>query len=212
MFCISTQFIFIWPFARILTVTNTPGKSGPGSDGNERVLNIPQSSSITGTSWSDCLVSYTGHLLMWGLTSLQKSSRCTLQTKLTGQILLSVNALGERYVEITPLAFQIVLLMVAKWLDQSWKYKNAAKSNSLSHSFFLSLSLSRSLSLSLLSPASTTKCRNACGCFAKRRDFGPNRFCVVWSMIPHFDQSLHTTTSILLRTFNLSQKFSSATR
>ena len=34
------------------------GQSEPGSDGNEVVLRIPQSSSITGTSPSDCLVSY----------------------------------------------------------------------------------------------------------------------------------------------------------
>ena len=33
-------------------------QSGPGNNGNEGVLCIPQSSSITGTSPSDCLVSY----------------------------------------------------------------------------------------------------------------------------------------------------------
>ena len=36
----------------------TPGQSGPGSDGNKRVLRIPPNSSITGSSPSDCLVSY----------------------------------------------------------------------------------------------------------------------------------------------------------
>ena len=41
----------------------TPGKSGPGSDGNEGVPHIPQSSYITGTSLSDYLVSYLGHSL-----------------------------------------------------------------------------------------------------------------------------------------------------
>ena len=54
-FSISTQFSSIWPI-----------KSGPLRDGNEWVLRIPQSSSITGTSPSDCLVSYPGHLLEWG--------------------------------------------------------------------------------------------------------------------------------------------------
>ena len=39
-------------------VAITPGLSETGSDGNEGVLHIPQSSSITGTSQSDCLVSY----------------------------------------------------------------------------------------------------------------------------------------------------------
>ena len=37
--------------------------SGPGSDANKGVLHIPQTSSITGTSSSDCLVSYPGHSL-----------------------------------------------------------------------------------------------------------------------------------------------------
>ena len=43
-----------------------PGQSGPWSDGNKGVLRIPQSSNITGTSPSDCLVSYLGHSLVGG--------------------------------------------------------------------------------------------------------------------------------------------------
>ena len=39
------------------------GHSGPGSGGNEGVLRVPQSSNITGTSPSDCLVSYPGYSL-----------------------------------------------------------------------------------------------------------------------------------------------------
>ena len=35
-----------------------PGQSGPGSNDNEGVLHIPLSPSITGTSPSECLVSY----------------------------------------------------------------------------------------------------------------------------------------------------------
>ena len=38
-------------------------QSGPGSNGNEGVLRIPQSSSITGASPSDCLMFYTGYSL-----------------------------------------------------------------------------------------------------------------------------------------------------
>ena len=48
---------------RALLGTTIPGQSGPWSNGNEGVLSIPQSSSITGTSPSDCLVSYPGYLL-----------------------------------------------------------------------------------------------------------------------------------------------------
>ena len=57
-FSISMQFISIWPIDRNLSSVTTLGQSGSWSDGNEA---IPQSSSITGTSESDCLVSYPGH-------------------------------------------------------------------------------------------------------------------------------------------------------
>ena len=48
----------IWSKDRTLSGATTPGKSGPGGDGNERVHYIPQNSGITGTSSSDCLMSY----------------------------------------------------------------------------------------------------------------------------------------------------------
>ena len=51
----------IWPIDRILSGATTPNQREPGSDGNEGVLLIPQSSSITGVSPSDCLVSYPEH-------------------------------------------------------------------------------------------------------------------------------------------------------
>ena len=51
----STQFSSIWPVDRTLS---TSGHSGPGWNGNEGVLSILQSSSITGASSSDYLVSY----------------------------------------------------------------------------------------------------------------------------------------------------------
>ena len=62
----------------------------PGSNGNEGVLCIPQCCSITGTSPSDCLVSYSVHSLVF-FTPLQRCSRCILQPQLTGQ-----SFLGER--------------------------------------------------------------------------------------------------------------------
>ena len=46
---------------RILAGATALSQSGPGSDGNERVLRIPQSSSINGASSLDGLVSYPGH-------------------------------------------------------------------------------------------------------------------------------------------------------
>ena len=57
------QFSFILPIDWTLPDVIIPGQSGPGSDGNEGVLGIPQSSSIIGTSRSDCLVSFPANSL-----------------------------------------------------------------------------------------------------------------------------------------------------
>ena len=62
-FSISTQFSSIWPIDRTLSGATTLSQSEPESNGNEGVLSIPQSSSITGTSPSDCLVLYPRHSL-----------------------------------------------------------------------------------------------------------------------------------------------------
>ena len=50
-------FQTIWLKGRMLSGAFTPDQSGPGSDGNEGVLRIPQSSSITRTLSLDCFVS-----------------------------------------------------------------------------------------------------------------------------------------------------------
>ena len=42
------------------------GQSGPGSNGDEEVLHILQSSNINEASPSDCLMSYPGHSLVGG--------------------------------------------------------------------------------------------------------------------------------------------------
>ena len=55
------QFSSIYPIDRVLSGATALGQGGSGSNGNEGVLRIPQSPSITGTSPSDCLVSYPGH-------------------------------------------------------------------------------------------------------------------------------------------------------
>ena len=47
-FSISTQFSSIWHIDGTLSGPTTPGQSGPGNDGNEKLLRISQSSSITG--------------------------------------------------------------------------------------------------------------------------------------------------------------------
>ena len=50
-----------------LSGTTTPGQSEPGSDGNEGLLGISQSTIIIGASQSDCLVAYPGYPLVGGL-------------------------------------------------------------------------------------------------------------------------------------------------
>ena len=64
-FSIRTQFSSIWPIDRALSAATTPGLNKPESDANEEVFRVPQSSSNTGTSPSDCLESYPKHSL-WG--------------------------------------------------------------------------------------------------------------------------------------------------
>ena len=70
-FSISTHFSSILIIDRVLSGATTSVKNGPGRDGNEVVLRIPQSSSITGTSPSDCLVSYLEHSLWRYYSSAQ---------------------------------------------------------------------------------------------------------------------------------------------
>ena len=83
-FSVSMQFNSIYTIDRALSGATTTGQSGPEINGNEEVLCIPQNSSITGASPSDCLVSYTGHSLKI-LTPLQRRSLCILRPQSTGQ-------------------------------------------------------------------------------------------------------------------------------
>ena len=72
-----THFTSIWPMDRTLSGATTPSQSEPGSDGNEGVIHIHQSSSITGTSPSDGLVSYPGHSLQrcWASVHFEEQKR-----------------------------------------------------------------------------------------------------------------------------------------
>ena len=62
------QTILFDPLIGFLSGATTSGQSGPGSNGNEEVLCISQSSSITRASLSDCLMSYPGQLFGGGFT------------------------------------------------------------------------------------------------------------------------------------------------
>ena len=73
-YIISTQFSSIQPIDRTLSGATMPGQSGPGSDGNKEIFGIPQGSSITEATPSDCLVSYTGHSLWESYPSAEMQS------------------------------------------------------------------------------------------------------------------------------------------
>ena len=75
----SKHFSSNWPVEKTLLSATTTGKSEPGSDGNERLLRIPQSSSINTTSPSDCLVSYQDTRCWRGVIPQQRSSWCILR-------------------------------------------------------------------------------------------------------------------------------------
>ena len=60
---------FVCPIDRTLSGATNLCKSEPRSDGNEKVLRIPQRSSITGGSPSNCL-EYPGNFLCGDLTPL----------------------------------------------------------------------------------------------------------------------------------------------
>ena len=83
---ISMLFVLFNPIDRAFSGTTILGQIRPGSDGNDGVLRITQSSSNTGTSPSYWLVSYTEHSFEGGgPTLLQRSSRYIPQPQPTGQ-------------------------------------------------------------------------------------------------------------------------------
>ena len=66
--------ISIQPIKRTLSSATTLNWSGPGSNGKEEIIYIPQNSSITEASPSDCLKLYPGHLLWYSYPSAEMQS------------------------------------------------------------------------------------------------------------------------------------------
>ena len=73
-FSISTQFSSTWAIDWALSGATTLGQSGPEGDGDEWVLRISQSPSITEASQSECLESLTRLSLKGPYCSAQKQS------------------------------------------------------------------------------------------------------------------------------------------
>ena len=59
----------IWPIDRTLSSPTSLSPSGLGNNGNEGILHTPWNSK-TEVSHSDCLMSYQGHSLVWGVLLL----------------------------------------------------------------------------------------------------------------------------------------------
>ena len=66
------DIISFLPIDRTLSDATTLDQSAPESDEKEEVFIIPQSSNVTGTSPSDCLLSYPGNSLGVGSYSSSK--------------------------------------------------------------------------------------------------------------------------------------------
>ncbi len=62
----------------------TSGQNLPGSYGIKGVLRIPQSSSISGASQSDCLISYSGHSFVGSYPSAEMQSVYSAPQQPTG--------------------------------------------------------------------------------------------------------------------------------
>ena len=71
------QTLIFYPLDRTLSDANTLGQSRPGSDSSKGLLHVPQSSSITKDSPSDCLVPKSGHLLGESYSSAEIQSVCS---------------------------------------------------------------------------------------------------------------------------------------
>ena len=96
LYSISTQFSSIWPIDRTLSGATTPAQSGPGNNGNKGVLCIPQSSSITEASTSDCLSVISWSLLVGRVIPLQRCSYCILLLQLT-EIITGATTSGQSW-------------------------------------------------------------------------------------------------------------------
>ena len=93
-----------WPIDRTLSGATTPCQT-PGSDNNEKVLSIPQNSSITIASPSDSLLSYPGHILREPYPFAEKQSVYSAAPGRKYRILSSEDGVGCFSLEKNPIVF-----------------------------------------------------------------------------------------------------------
>ena len=86
---------YIWPIDKTLSGATTSGQSGIGNNGNELLLQIPQSSRAR-ASPSGGLASYPGRSLVESIP-LQRCSRCILQSKSTGLRRIGIHNIEKNF-------------------------------------------------------------------------------------------------------------------
>ena len=109
-FSLSTQFISICPIDRVLSDATTPGQSGPGSNGNEGVLCILKSFSNIGAWQSNCLVSYTEHSLVEGLTPTTPANWAT------PEVVVSIRVTSKGQTELCNILLGIIIYIKLNYL------------------------------------------------------------------------------------------------
>ena len=80
----------IWPLDNTLSDTTTPGRSGPGSNGNEEYSTLSKALALLELHYQ--IVSCHLQDICWGIpTPLQRCSRCILQPQPTGPNIFNEN-------------------------------------------------------------------------------------------------------------------------
>ena len=126
-FSIRSLFSSIWSTDRTLSVATTSGQSGP-----ERVLCIPQSSSITWTLPSDFLVSYP---VGWVLSLCREAVSVFYSPSRIGDLDLGIGYI--HYVSLRPFNFRLsiirfhVTFVVYSAVPKSFEISKKYKQNSL---------------------------------------------------------------------------------
>ena len=128
-----------WPADWILSGFTPPKQSGPGTDGKEMVLNVPQSSSVTEALPSDCLMSYPGYSLEESYLAAETQSVFSADLSRLGQILFihiyKIYIICKRIGLITVLFQTIQFSMSTKFKNSKYCYVSLTIQLNIIHLF-----------------------------------------------------------------------------
>ena len=116
--------VYLWPIdRRTLSGANTLGQIEPGSDGNEEVVSILQSSSITEASSSDCLVSYPRYSLRETYPYVEIAGGVVCSPSQLGQVNLGIGVIYKYLYIKTNSGFYRLLpeKLVSLWSKSEYK-------------------------------------------------------------------------------------------